>query len=186
MKVYIMCKCTGPKSKPNWGGWSFFFIQSRGHCIDVMVVDLMQSYKKENLANLGKVRTNPFPSPLSSSPLLICSHKMVALFLCLTSSSPQRKGWGIENKKGRKEGRGRKGKERKHFANEDKRVSTITTTTTTTTSTLCSIGFLLNSSHKMGSYKYQPQTLGHQKNGFLQTLSHKLPFYKLQPQALFG
>jgi hypothetical protein len=35
---------------------------------------------------------------------------MVALFLCLTSSSPQRKGWGIENKKGRKEGR--KGKER--------------------------------------------------------------------------
>jgi hypothetical protein len=38
---------------------------------------------------------------------------MVALFLCLTSSSPQRKGWGIENKKGRKEGNGkeRKGKE---------------------------------------------------------------------------
>ncbi|CAK9195218.1 unnamed protein product [Sphagnum troendelagicum] len=40
-QLYIMCKCTGPKSKPNWGGWSFFFIQSRGHCIDVMVVDLM-------------------------------------------------------------------------------------------------------------------------------------------------
>jgi hypothetical protein len=39
---------------------------------------------------------------------------MVALFLCLTSSSPQRKGWGIENKKGRKEGRKEgKGKGRK-------------------------------------------------------------------------
>jgi hypothetical protein len=60
-------------------------------------------------------------------------------------------GKGAVGKEGRKEGRKWKGKERKHFANEDKRVSTITTTTT---STLCSIGFLLNSSHKMGSYKY--------------------------------
>ncbi len=73
-------------------------------------------------------------------------------------------GGGIENK----EGRERKGRrEGEHFANEDKRVSTITTTSTTTT-TLCSIGFLLNSSHKMGSYKILATNSG-----------HKMAFYKL-------